>query len=194
MIELRLFRLELRQRLPLRALYTSAAGKKLQMVTVRTHHRLGEPGRLITVRPVKRRLQDDLLCRITLRFVKTRCRLGLAKDVRDPVVADAVARTKIRMRVVIERAPSDPARILWVRCQLIMDSGMPQGVFPLPLIIVSRLGRKRMTDELCIQIERMVRLLQRKAKVVHGENVLQKLGPLEVPYPARLPRRIQRVC
>src|SRR5580704_7133289 len=102
-------------------------------------------------------LENDLVLRIALRFVETRSRLGLAENVADPVVADAIAGAKVRMRVVVEGAPADAARILRVRRKLIVHARVANRVLAQPLQAVDGLGRIRMSDELRVEILRMVR-------------------------------------
>ena len=66
------------------------------------------------VRNAKAVAQHDALCGA----------IGIA----DPVVADVIARTKIRVGVVVESAPTDAAGIAVVPGQLIMHAGMPPDV------------------------------------------------------------------
>src|SRR5271170_7616791 len=126
------------------------------------------------------RFENDLFLRLALRFVEARSRLGLAEDVADPVVADAIARSEVPVRVVVESAPADAARVLGVRSKLIMHPRMADGVFAQPLKAVDGLGRKGVADELGVEILRMIRRQQRPAEVVHGENIFEKLRLLEV--------------
>ena len=87
----------------------TAIEKELQMIAVRTHDSSGEAGVLVVTRPVKRRFKHDLLVGITLRFIETGSGLRLAKNIRNTVVADAIAAAEVGVRVVVERAPSETA-------------------------------------------------------------------------------------
>src|SRR5258707_1203294 len=131
------------------------------MIAVGTNDRFGEASRLIAVGPVKRGLENNLLRWIALRLVESCRGLGLAKDVGNTVIADAVARAEVGMRVVVERAPADPARILRIGCQLIVDPRMTQGVLALPFVVIGCLRREGMAHEFRVEIARMVRLLER---------------------------------
>src|SRR6266513_2157466 len=109
---------------------------------------------------MKRWLQNDFLRPITLRFIEA-CRwFWFAKDVGHAVIADAVARTEISVRVVVKGAPTYATGILRVRRQLIVNAGMAQGVLREALNVVDGLGRISMSDKLRIQIARMVGRLQ----------------------------------
>jgi hypothetical protein len=54
--------------------------------------------------------------------------LGLAKDVGDAVVADAVAGAEVGVGVVVESAPADAARILRIGSELVVDARVADGV------------------------------------------------------------------
>jgi hypothetical protein len=69
---------------------------------------------------VECRFQHDFLRRIALRLVKARRRLGLAKHIGHAVVTNPFAGTKIRVRVVVKRAPADAARILRIGGKLVI--------------------------------------------------------------------------
>jgi hypothetical protein len=161
------------------------------MVAVRTHHRLRESNRFVAARPVERRLQHYFVRRVALRFVESRGRLGLAKNIGHSVVADSFAAAEIPMRVVVEGAPADTARVLRIGGKLVVNARMPHGVLGQSFDLIDRLCRISVPHEFRVEITRMVRLLQRKTKIVHRENVFQKFGGLEIADPARLPRRIE---
>src|ERR1700736_3162591 len=74
-----------------------------------------------------------------------------------------------------------------------MDPRMPQGMLSLSLVVIGRLRWERMSHKLCVEIARMIRLFEWKAKIVHGENVFEELRLLEVPYPTRLTSRVEQV-
>src|SRR5215469_14516336 len=70
---------------------------------------------------------------------------------------------------------------------------MPQGMLRQPLNVINGLGWIGMADKLRVQVARMIRWLQRKTKVVHGEYVFEELRFLEIANAARLPRGIKLV-
>ena len=108
---------------------------------------------------MKRRFEHNLFFRIALRFVEARGRFWFAKDVGDAVIADAVAGTEVGMGIVVECTPSDSAGILRIGCELIVDAGMAQRVFALPLVIIGGLGGESVADEFGVEIARMIRRL-----------------------------------
>src|SRR6185437_3111182 len=136
-------------------------------------------------------LQNNLFGRVALRLIESRGGLGLTEDIHHPVIADAVARAKVRMRIVVKRAPSNATRILRIGRQLIMNPCVAQSMLTLPFVVVGRLGWKCVPDELRVEVSRMIRLLKRKPEVVHGEYVFEELRLLEVAYSSRLPSRIE---
>jgi hypothetical protein len=93
--------------------------------------------------PEEGRLEDDLLGGITLRAVDRRGGLGHPEHVRDPVVAHAVARTELRMGVVVERAPAEAAGDAWIGVDGVQDRRVQQGVVLGALDVVVPLGRER---------------------------------------------------
>jgi len=111
MFKLRPVWIEFKDQLPRLVRIAVLAQVELQMVAVRAHHCLREADGFVAVRPVECGLQHNLLRRIALRLVESSCRLVLPEDVRHAVIADAVARTEVRVRVVVERAPADPADV-----------------------------------------------------------------------------------
>ena len=84
----------------------------LDVIAIGTDYGVGKSDRFVPTGPMKGGLQHDFLRRVTLRFIESCRRLGLAEHVSDAVVTDAVARAEIRMRVVIKRAPADATRVL----------------------------------------------------------------------------------
>src|SRR5215472_336359 len=88
------------------------ADVELDVVAVGAHYRVGERvGEVAPGRPDEAGLQHNLFTWITLRCVKAGGGLGQTEDVAHAVEAYAVAGTKVVMRVVVEGAPSDAARI-----------------------------------------------------------------------------------
>ena len=124
---------------------------------------------------MKRRFENNLLRGVALRFVKTGRSLRLAKDICYSVIADVVACAEVRVRVVIESAPANTASVLRIRSELIVDACVTQRVLTLTLIVVDRLARIRVAYKLRVEIARMIRRLQRKDEVVHGEDIFEKL-------------------
>ena len=90
----------------------AAVKKELQMIAVRTDDSGGEAGVLVVTRPVIRRFEHNLLVGIALRFVETGSGLRLAENIRNSVIADAIAAAEIGVGVVVERAPPEAARDL----------------------------------------------------------------------------------
>ena len=130
---------------------------------------------------------------MALRLVEAGGRLVLAEDVRDAVVADAVAGTEVGVRVVVEGAPADASSVLRIGGKLIVNARMAERVFALPLVVIGGLGGVGVADELRVEVARMIRLSQRESKVVDGEDILEKLGLFEVTDAACLTRRIESV-
>src|SRR5882757_3671584 len=118
---------------------------------------------LIVTRPAECGLEHDLFRRIALRLVEERRRLWLAEDIRHTVVADAIAGTEVRVRVVVEGAPADAAGVLRIGCQRVVHARVPDGVLTQSFHAVEGFAWIRMPDELGIEVARMVRLLQRPA-------------------------------
>ncbi len=77
--------------------------------------------------------------------------------------------------------------------ELIVDAGVAEGVLALALVVVDGLGGEGVADELGVEIAGMIRLLEREAEIVHGEDVFEELGLLEVADAAGLARGIERV-
>ena len=86
--------------------------------------------------------QDDLLVGIALRTIETCGGLGLAEDVGDAVIADAVAGAKVAVGVVVEGAPANAPSILRIGGQLVVRARVAQGVFAQPLDVIDGLGGK----------------------------------------------------
>ena len=139
------------------------------------------------------RNEDDFLIGVALRTVETCCRLGLAEDVGDAVVADAVAGAEVGVGVVVEGAPADAAGILRIGGQLVVDSRVANGVFAQALDVVDGLGGIGVAVEFGVEIERMIWRLEREAEVVHGEDVFEQFGVLEVADAAGLSRGVELV-
>lgn len=74
-----------------------------------------------------------------------------------------------------------------------MDSRMTEGVLALSLVIVRCLGWKRVPDELRVQVQRVVRLAQREAEVIHCHDVFEEFAVVEVPDAASLAAPIERM-
>src|SRR6266702_1772403 len=142
---------------------------------------------------MQRRFQDNLFAGIALRTIEPGRTLGLAEDVHHTVIADPIARAEVRMGVVIKRAPGDAACVSRIGRELIVYASVAQSVLDQMVGVVRRLGTIGMADELRVQIERMVRRLQRKSEVVQCEDVLEKLRAPKGTDAARLPRRIELV-
>src|SRR5215813_7698032 len=161
------------------------ADVELDVVAVGTHYRVGERvGKVAPRRPDEAGLQHNLFTRITLRCVKAGGGLGQTEDVAYTVEAHAVAGTKVVMRVVVEGAPTDAARVLRIRSQLIVYSRMPQRVLGQAFGVVVWFGNEGMADELGVQIARMIGRPQRKTEVVHGEHIFQPFRIVLVAYTA----------
>src|ERR1700722_889331 len=101
------------------------------MIAVRADDGLGEVGRLITIGPMEGWFENNLLCGVALRLIEAPGRFKLSEDVRYAVVADAIPCPEVRVCVVIKRTPSDAARELRVRCELVVDASVPPRVFAL---------------------------------------------------------------
>ena len=168
-----------------------AVDVELQMVAVGADYGLGEADVFIAARPVEGWLQHNLFLRIALRLVESGRGLGLAEDVRDAVVADAVARAEVAVGVVVEGAPADAAGVLRIGGQLVVNARVAQGVFAQALDVVDGLGGVGVADKFGIEIERMIGRLQREAEVVHGEDVFEQLRVLEVADAAGLARGVE---
>lgn len=70
---------------------------------------------------------------------------------------------------------------------------MSTRVFHQSCDVVKGLGRKGVPAEFGIQIPRMIGRLQRKAEVIHRENVFQKLSGLEISNAPGLARWVEIV-
>ncbi len=125
---------------------------------------------------------------IALRFVEAGGGFGLAEDIGDAVIADAVAGAEVGMRVVVEGAPADAAGVLRIGGELVVNARVAKGVLALALIVVGGLGGEGVADELGVEIAGMIRRFQGKSEVVHGEDIFEKLGLLEVANAAGLAR------
>src|SRR5260370_415630 len=96
-------------------------------------------------------LEHDFFFRFALRFVETGGGLGLAEDIGDAVIADAIAGTEVGVGVVVEGAPADSARILRIGRKLVVDARMAESVFALPLVVVGGLGGESVADKFGVQ-------------------------------------------
>ena len=170
-----------------------AGNVNLQMVAVGADNRFRESDRLVAACPMEGGLQHNFILRLALRLVEPGSRLRLAEHIGDAVVANAVARSEVAMRVVIECAPANAAGVLRIGGELVVNARVPQRVLSQALHLVNCFGRVGMPNEFRVQIPRMVRRFQGETKVVHGKHIFQKLGFLEITNTARLPRRIQFV-
>jgi len=160
---------------------------------VGAHDGLGKADRLVAACPVECRFEHNLFCWIALRFVEAGGKLGLAEDVGDAVIADAVAGSEVVVRVVVEGAPSDAARVLRIRRDLVVNARMAQRVLAQPLDVVGGLCRESVADEFGVEITRMVRWSKRESEIVHREDIFEKLGIVPVPDAAGLARGIELV-
>ena len=97
------------------------------------------------------------------------------------------------MRVVVEEAPANAARILRIRSQLVMNPRVPNRMLGQPLHRIRSLRRKGVPDKLRIQIRIVVRWFERPAEVVHGEDVFEKFGVIEVANAAGRPAGVELV-
>jgi len=74
-----------------------------------------------------------------------------------------------------------------------MHARVAHGVFAHAFDVVDGLGGKGVAHEFGVEIERMVGHLERPAEVVHGEDIFEEFGLLEVADAAGLARRIELV-
>src|SRR5579864_6212579 len=68
---------------------------------------------------------------------------------------------------------------------------MSYRVFGEALNLIDGLRGIGVTDKFRVQITRVIRRLQREAEIVHGENIFQEFGFLEIADTARLPGGIE---
>src|SRR5438270_4213219 len=87
---------------------------ELQVIAIRTHHRFREADRRVAASPMESWLKHDFLRRVALGLIESRSWLRLAENVRDSVIADAIARTEIAVRIVIKGTPADSSSVLRV--------------------------------------------------------------------------------
>ncbi len=142
---------------------------------------------------MERRLEHDFFRGIALRLVEARRWLGLAENVGDAVIADAIAGAEVSVSVVVKGAPADAAGVLRVRSQLVVDAGVAHRVFGEALHLVDGLGGIGVPDKLGVQIARVIGRLQRETEIVHGENIFEEFRFLEVADAAGLASRVQLV-
>src|SRR5450755_1374851 len=89
---------------------------------------------------MKRRFQHDFLRRVALRFVESCGGLGFSEHIRDAVITNTIARTKVAVRVVVEGAPANTAGILRIGGKLVMDAGVTQRMLGQALHLVDGLS------------------------------------------------------
>src|SRR5215472_17300683 len=70
----------------------------LDVIAIRREYGFGEANRRVSPGPMKCRLQYAFFRWVALRLVESRRRLWFAEDVGHTVIADAVARSEIRVR------------------------------------------------------------------------------------------------
>src|SRR5688572_32038809 len=128
--------------------YQAVCHIDFHVLTIGTDHCNSEGLVSIPARPVKSGFEDDLLFRVALRFVKPRGRLRNTEDIADAVIANAIARTEIRMRVVVESAPAKAAGVSLIRGQLIMDPSVTHRMFRDPLDVIIPFRWIHVPDEL----------------------------------------------
>ena len=95
---------------------------------------------------------------------------------------DAIAGAEVRMRVVVESTPAKSARVLLVRCQLIVNARVPHRVFSDALDVIIPFSRVHVADEFSVEIEFAIGRSERNLKVVHGIPVFQLLGIVLVTF------------
>ena len=148
---------------------------ELEVIAVGGDQGIGEAPVLIAARPVEGWHEDDLFFRVALRAIETGGRLGLAEDVSNAVIADAVAGAEVVVSVVVEGAPADAAGVLRVGGQLIVDTRVADGVLAEAFDVVDGLGGIHVAVKFGVEIERMIGRPEREAEVVHGEDVFKQL-------------------
>ena len=153
---------------------------EFQMIAIRTDDGLGEADGFIAAGPMEGRLEDDFFFGIALGLVKAGGGLGFAENVGDAVIADAVAGAEVAVSVVVKGAPADASRVLRIGSELIVDARVAHGVFGEALDLVDGLGGIRVTNEFSVEVARVVGRLQGETEIVHGENVFEEFGFLEV--------------
>ena len=72
-----------------------------------------------------------------------------------------------------------------------MDARVTQSVLALALIVIGGLGGEGVADEFGVEITRMTGGFERKAEIVHGEDVFEELGFLKVANAAGLARIVE---
>ncbi len=164
---------------------------EFQVVAVGTDYAFGKSDGFIPTSPVERRFEHDFIRRIALRFIETTGGLKFAEHVGDTVITDSVSTAKIRVCIVIERAPADTAGILRVGSKLVVDAGVAHGVFLKSFHLVDRFGGIGVADKFGVEITRMVRRFQREAEIVHGEYVFEEFRFLEITNSTGLTRGVE---
>jgi hypothetical protein len=74
-----------------------------------------------------------------------------------------------------------------------LDAGVTERVLALALVVVGGFGGEGVADEFGIEVTGMIGRLQRNAEVVHGENVFEKFGLLEITDAAGLAGGVEGV-
>ena len=161
--------------------------------------------------PVGHGLQHHLLSRAALAGVAPSGELGLAEDVHHAVVADAVARAKVFVRVVVKHAPTNGAADDRVAIGHVQNLQVARDVLGLAVFGVDALGGVHVAVELGHQIRHLVGqaghlagLAQRGggntfhplrggdvAEVVHGVHVFQQLAVFDVAHATGLAGGVQ---
>lgn len=175
------------------ALAFGVLDEELEVVAVGGDHRGGEAYRLVIARPVEGGLEDDLFGGFAHGFIEACGGLRSAEDVHDAVVADAVAGAEVVVGVVVEGAPADAAGVLGVGGEGIVDAGVADDKLLQALFAIDGFGGEGVADELRVEVAGMVWGLQGPAEVVHGEDVFEELGLLEVADAAGLALLVEGV-
>ena len=131
----------------------AAVEEELDVIAVRADEGHGEAGVFVVARPVECGLEDDLLFGVALRFVEAGGGLGLAEDVGDAVITDAIAAAEVGVRVVVEGAPADASGELWIGGDLVMNASVADGVLALTVGVVGGARGKGVADELGVEVE-----------------------------------------
>ena len=99
---------------------------------------------------------------------------GQTEDVHHAVIADAVAATKLPVRVVVESTPTNAPGNLRVAHLLVLDAGVAQCVFHEPFFMIEYLRWEHMAVELGNQVRDVWRINHVVGKVVVGEHIFQQ--------------------
>ena len=74
-----------------------------------------------------------------------------------------------------------------------MNARVPESVLALALVVVGGFGGEGVAHEFSVEIAGVIRRFQGKTEVVHGEDVFEKFGFLEVANSAGLARIVESV-